>query len=241
MCYSYCKWEDEPHQNKVYRLLLLFSPAGPAQLAQLDNFLFCPAPLGRLLVGYCHDGDWLWIILQSLFPEQRSCFPLLRSFLCVYTVCCLLFSHPLLSTMTKNSTRKGKWCFDLHVNWMKVKDGCTVSQSQSLVLSYLGPEAGQVRQLEIQQVESVKLYPSCSTAPVECCWLAHMELIHPFTGFVFSPAGWHATLLTSIVLMNDHLSMWQVVLGYSTYITSSRVQPLGNLNMLHNVKIAFNL
>jgi len=41
-----------------------------------------------------------------------------------------------------------------------------VSQSQSFVLSYLGPEAGQVRQLEIQQVESVKLYPSCSTAPL---------------------------------------------------------------------------
>lgn len=70
-----------------------------------------------------------------------------------------------------------------------MKDGCAVSQSQSFVLSYLGPEAGQVRQLEIQQVESVKLYPSCSTAPVACWWLAHMELIHPFTGFVFSPAG----------------------------------------------------
>ena len=178
MCYSYCKWEDEPHQNKVYRLLLLFSPAGPAQLAQLDNFLFCPAPLGRLLVGYCHDGDWLWIILQSLFSEQRSCFPLLRSlfFMC-FIVCCLLFSHPLLSTMTKNSTRKGKWCFDLHVNWMKVKDGCTVSQSQSLVLSYLGPEAGQVRQLEVQQVESVKLHPSCSTAPVACWHAADRRLV----------------------------------------------------------------
>lgn len=27
---------------------------------------------------------------------------------CVYIVCCLLFTHPLLSTMTKNITRKGK-------------------------------------------------------------------------------------------------------------------------------------
>lgn len=73
-----------------------------------------------------------------------------------------------------------------------------------------------------------------------CWWLAHMELIHPFTGFVFSPAGWHATLLTSILLMKDHSSMWQVVLGYSTCITSSRVQHLGNLDMLPNVKIAYN-
>ena len=36
-----------------------------------------------------------------------------------------------------------------------MKESCPVSQS--LVLSYLGPEAGQARQLEIQQVESVKL------------------------------------------------------------------------------------
>ena len=108
-----------------------------------------------------------------------------------------------------------------------------------------GPEAGQVRRLEIQQVESVKLYPSCSTAPVACWWLhlAHTELIHPFTGFVFSPAGWHVTLLTSIVLMEDHyvLFMWQVILCYSTCIISSRVQPLGNLDMLTTVKIAHNL
>ena len=33
-----------------------------------------------------------------------------------------------------------------------------MSQSQSFVLSYLGPEAGQVRQLEIQQVESDKYF-----------------------------------------------------------------------------------
>lgn len=61
--------------------------------------------------------------------------------------------------------------------------------SQCFVLSYLGAAAGQVRQLEIQQVESVKLYPSCSTAPVAYWWLAHTELIHPYTGLVFSPAG----------------------------------------------------
>ena len=158
----------------------------------------------------------------------------------MFLLCCLLFTHPFSSTMTKNIKRKGEWCFDLHVNWMKVKESCPVPHSQCFVLSYLGAAAGQVRQLEIQQVESLKLYPSCSTAPVACWWLAHTELIHPFTGFVFSPAGWHATLLTSIVLTEDHLSMWQVVLGYSTCVTSSRVQHLGNLDMLPNVKIAYN-
>ena len=46
------------------------------------------------------------------------------------------------------------------------------------------------------------------------------ELICPLTGFVFSPAGWHATLLISHVadggvgLDAGSSSMRQVVLGY---------------------------
>ena len=45
-----------------------------------------------------------------------------------------------------------------------------------------------------------------STAKLCACWpLAQDELIRPLTGFVFRPAGWHATLLTNIMLVGERV------------------------------------
>ena len=155
--------------------------------------------------------------LQLLLPSYTCCFRL-------FPIAAGLLTplHPAYARFkVVNGLHTPSQLFRPNVVLQWLSDGCGEQGAVGFTSEYPSPSQ-----------TACQGYCALPTRVKNAWWpLAHKELICPLSGLVFSPAGWHATLLASqfrpvgkASLDADYLSMRQVVLGYN--VTSSGVSDL---------------